>query len=345
MAVDGVQRRLALVQALADGAWHSGETIAEAMGVSRTAVWKHAAHLPDWGLELESAAGQGYRLRGALSLLNEAELRAALPPATRAELRELQIAAELPSTNAALLERTPATLPPGQFDLCLAEFQTAGRGRRGRNWVSPFASGLCFSLAWAFAELPAGIGALSLATGVAVRRALMTLGTADRVQLKWPNDLLVDGRKLGGILLELRAEAGGPAYVVIGIGLNLDLPPETRAAIARERAESGGQGLEVTDLAEVMDGVSPSRSLLAATLTAELHAMLVQFTREGFAPFHAEWSAADALRGQRVRWLAGTEPREGVAAGIAEDGALLVDTAPGRRESVHAGEVMQVRPA
>lgn len=333
MAAEGLQRRLALVQALADGAWHSGETIAETLGVSRTAVWKHAAHLADWGLTLESAAGQGYRLAQPLSLLDAKALREALDPNARAAVREVEVHAELASTNAHLLAVN--TLAPGQFDVCLAEYQTAGRGRRGRAWQSPFAAGLCFSLSWAFATLPPGLGALSLATGVAVRRTLARFGLAAPVQLKWPNDLLVDGHKLGGILLELRAEAGGPAYIVLGIGLNVQVPAATREAVA-------ATGLQLTDLAALADAL-PSRTALAAALASELHAMLVQFTAEGFAPFHAEWSAVDALAGGEVRWMEGTNERTGTACGIALDGALQVRTAQGQLEPVYAGEVQQMR--
>ena len=339
MAAEGTQRRLALVQALKDGAWHSGETIAAAMGVSRTAVWKHAAHLPDWGLELESAAGQGYRLPRPLSLLDATALRDALDTPARTAARDVQVHAELASTNAHLLAVN--TLVPGAFDLCLAEYQTAGRGRRGRAWQSPFAAGLCFSLSWAFSTLPPGLGALSLATGVAVRRTLARFGLAGPVQLKWPNDLLVHGQKLGGILLELRAEAGGPAYVVLGIGLNVQVPAATREAVA-------ATGLELTDLEAVASSVAegrglPTRTALAAALASELHAMLVQFTAEGFAPFHAEWSGADALAGSEVRWQEGERERSGTACGIALDGALQVRTAPDRVEPIYAGEVVHMR--
>jgi BirA family biotin operon repressor/biotin-[acetyl-CoA-carboxylase] ligase len=345
MAAEGLQRRLALVQALTDGAWHSGETIAEAMGVSRTAVWKHAAHLTDWGLALESAAGQGYRLAQPLSLLDAAALHAALDAPAREAVRHVEVHAELASTNAHLLAVN--TLAPGQFDVCLAEYQTAGRGRRGRAWQSPFAAGLCFSLSWAFSTLPPGLGALSLATGVAVRRTLARFGLAAPVQLKWPNDLVVIDQKttpknihatthkLGGILLELRAEAGGPAYIVLGIGLNVQVPAATREAVA-------ATGLQLTDLAALAD-VLPSRTALAAALASELHAMLVQFTAEGFAPFHAEWSAVDALAGCEVRWLEGERERTGTACGIALDGALQVRTAQGQVEPVYAGEVLQMR--
>jgi BirA family biotin operon repressor/biotin-[acetyl-CoA-carboxylase] ligase len=206
----------------------------------------------------------------------------------------------------------------------------------------------------AFCSLTAKARACALATGVAVRRTLARFGLAAPVQLKWPNDLLVNGQKLGGILLELRAEAGGPAYVVLGIGLNVQVPAATREAVA-------ATGLELTDLEAVAttvasaaaqakpDGASPinptlpTRTALAAALASELHAMLVQFTAEGFAPFHAEWSGADALAGSEVRWQEGDRERSGTACGIALDGALQVRTAPGRVEPIYAGEVVHMR--
>ncbi len=343
-AVDAHLRRLALVQGLADGAWHSGEALAAALGVSRTAVWKHAGQLAEWGLELESEAGRGYRLSRPVSLLDGAGLRAALAPACAASLRTLTVAPELGSTNAELL--AVKDLPVGQFDLCLAEFQSAGRGRRGRVWQSPFAAGLCLSLSWTFRELPAGLGALSLATGVAVRQALASCQLAAGVRLKWPNDLLQAGRKLGGVLIELRAEAGGPAYVVIGVGLNVDLPPATREAVA-------ATGLALADLTEsaLQLGLAlPSRTRLAATLAQELHAMLVQFSAAGFAPFREAWSGVDALLDQPVRLVEAAGERRGIARGIDSDGALRVEFAAAGAgmqptvERVMAGEVMHLRP-
>lgn len=332
------------MQGLADGAWHSGEVLALALGVSRTAVWKHAGQLAEWGLELEREAGRGYRLSRPVSLLDADALRAALSPACAAALRTLTVAPELGSTNAELL--AVKDLPVGQFDMCLAEFQSAGRGRRGRVWQSPFASGLCLSLSWTFRELPAGLGALSLATGVAVREALAACQLAESVRLKWPNDLLQSGRKLGGILIELRAEAGGPAYVVIGVGLNVDLPPVTRATVA-------ATGLPVADLAESAASLGqplPSRTLLAAMLAQQLHAMLVQFSAAGFAPFRDAWADVDALLDQPVRLLEAAGERHGIARGIDSDGALRVEFAAAGAgmqptvERVIAGEVMHLRP-
>jgi len=165
-----VNRRLELLRRLADGREHSGEALAVALEVSRAAVWKQVRRLEDWGLQIEAVPGRGYRLTRPVNLLDERALREALPEAAAARLRTLTVAAELKSTNTALLAVND--LPPGRFDACLAEFQSRGRGRRGRDWVAPFASGLCLSVNWSFAEVPPRVSALSLAVGVAITRAL-----------------------------------------------------------------------------------------------------------------------------------------------------------------------------
>jgi BirA family biotin operon repressor/biotin-[acetyl-CoA-carboxylase] ligase len=324
-------RRAELVRLLADGGCHSGEALAQALGVTRAAVSKQARALQGWGLEVESVPRRGHRLAQPLDLLDAAAIRAAFAPATAARLRHLQVHDETDSTNSRLLAVTD--LPAGRFDACLAEFQTAGRGRRGRGWVAPFASGLCLSFAWSFREPPRELASLSLAVGVAVLRALTGVGVHG-VQLKWPNDLLLGGRKLGGILCELRAEAAGPAYVVAGLGLNVRLPAAVRERILADAPATGA--LEPASLADA--GVPPSRSLLATRLLDALAAMAVEFERTGLASFHAEWSAADALAGRAVRVLAHAGERGGVARGIAPDGTLLVEM-EGRLERVASGEV------
>lgn len=324
-------RRVELVRRLADGALHSGEVLAAELGVTRAAVSKQARALRSWGLAVESAPRRGHRLVQPLDLLESSAMVPALAPATRDRLRRLETHDEIESTNSRLLE--VADLPAGRFDACLAEYQSAGRGRRGRGWIAPFGSGLCLSYAWLFREPPGELAALSLAAGVAALRALAACGVTG-VRLKWPNDLLLDGGKLGGILCELRAEAAGPAYVVIGLGLNVRLPAEARARIADASAADGG--LAPASLCDA--GAPPSRNLLAARLLDALTAMVLEFEQRGFAPFHAEWSDADALAGCAVRVLAPRGERAGVALGIAGDGALLLEI-DGRREHVTSGEV------
>jgi BirA family biotin operon repressor/biotin-[acetyl-CoA-carboxylase] ligase len=324
-------RRGELVRRLADGRFHSGEALAAELGVTRAAVSKQVRALRAWGLEVESAPRRGHRLAQPLDLLSAAAIRAALAPATLARLRRLDVHDETDSTNSRLLALTD--LPAGRFDACFAEFQSAGRGRRGRDWLAPFASGLCLSYAWLFREPPAELSSLSLAVGVAALRALEGCGVAG-VRLKWPNDLVADDRKLGGILCELRAEAAGPAYVVIGLGLNVALPEAVRTQIAAAGAATGG--LPPTSLVE--RGPAPSRNRLAVALLEALTAMVDEFEARGFAPFHGEWSHADALAGRAVRVLAQRAERAGIARGIAPDGALLVEI-DGRAERVTSGEV------
>lgn len=271
------------------------------------------------------------RLADPVELLDAAAIRRALSQFAAGRLRGLEIHQEIASTNDRLFAATD--LPAGRFDACLAEFQTAGRGRRGRQWLAPLASGLCLSLNWNFREAPAALGALSLAAGVAILRALRQFGIAG-LSLKWPNDVMHGGGKLGGILIDMRGDAAGPAYVVIGIGLNLRLPQELRAEL---RAE----GVEAADLAELA-GAVPRRNALAAALVNELALALEEFSGRGLAGFSDEWRAADALVDRRVCILQGSQALEGLARGVDTDGALLVD-AGGTRRRIFSGEV-SVRP-
>jgi len=329
---DALNRRLDVLRLLADGREQSGESLAAALDISRAAVWKHVQQLGQWGLEVEAVAGRGYRLSRPLDLLDPAAVLESLPLLARERLRNLSVLDETGSTNEVL--SAVDDLPPGRLDACLAEFQTRGRGRRGRSWIAPFGSGVCLSVGWCFAEAPAQLSALSLAAGVGARRALGQCGV-DGITLKWPNDVLHDGRKLGGILCELRGEAAGPAYVVVGLGLNVDLPP-----VAHEAILAGG--LQPVSLADLVEDV-PSRSRLAGALIGQLALAMEEFGRAGFAPFYDEWQAVDALRSRPVRIDRAGRSMDGVARGIDADGALLFD-AGGRLERVVSGEV-SVRPA
>ena len=324
-------RRGALLRLLADGRLHSGEELAARLAITRAAVWKQSRQLVDWGIELQATPGRGYRLAQPLDLFDINAIRAALPQFTAGRLRNLEVHEALPSTSDHLL--AVAELPAGRFDACLAEFQGAGRGRRGRRWLAPFASGLCLSVNWTFRDAPAALGALSLASGVAILRALRSLAVGG-LALKWPNDIVHGGRKLGGVLVDLRGEAAGPAYVVIGAGINVRLS-------ARIRAELRAEGIEATDLAE-LQAAPPARSTIAAALISELALTLEEFAGRGLAAFQDEWRAADALVDRPVRVLQGAEVLEGLARGIDGDGALQLDVA-GVRRRILSGEVT-VRP-
>jgi len=320
-----------LLVLLADGRLRSGEWLAKELNVSRAAVWKGVERLRALGVEVQALPRRGYCLAAPVELLDARRIGAELVFHRKAQLRELKLLFEIDSTNARLLAAAPP--PLGVADACMAELQHTGRGRRGRRWIAPFGSGIALSLAWTFSDGGSGLSALSLAVGVAVSRALTRAGAAG-VVLKWPNDICFEDRKMGGVLIELRAEAGGPAHVVIGVGLNVILTAAARGAI-----EAGG-----TRAAAVADACAgaPSRNLIAGAILDELLSMLGQFEREGFAAFRDAWSALDALGGRAARVLLGDTAICGTARGVDLDGALLLETADGPRRFVSGEASLRV---
>lgn len=307
--------REALLAQLADGYFHSGQTLADALGVSRAAVWQHIRRLATLGLDIHRVPGRGYRLAAPLELLQSGRIAATLPPAARRLLRGLHVLLETDSTSERLLqdaEPAPAA--------CFAEYQTAGRGRRGRQWVTPLGGQLAFSVSWVFASLPPDFSALALAVGIGVATALRAEG-ADNVALKWPNDLVAGGRKLGGILVEVTGEPPGRTRVVAGIGINWRVPAELLASL----------GQPACDLAGLCGGDPPARNRLAATCLASVLAVFDRFAQAGFRDFRQQWPEFDALRGREITVLLDNEQVEGRAAGIDAAGALKVETTAGLR--------------
>ncbi len=312
---------------LADGRFHSGEALARTLGVSRSAIWKAVAALKSQGSELHAVRNRGYRLAHGSEPLDAVKIRARLAREARERVAGIDAAWSINSTNTALLKRAnPAN---GTAEVLLAEYQTAGRGRRGRAWLAPPGGAICLSMSWTFREVPQDLGALGLVIGVCVLRALRAQGV-DAVTLKWPNDLLIGERKLGGVLIDLRAESTGPACVVIGIGLNLALGP----ALLRRIAESG---TAATDLASAVQPV-PARNAVAAALVSACVGGLLEFEREGLKPFIEEFRGADALRGRTVNVSAADGVARGVARGIDLRGALMVETPHGIRRFI-SGDV------
>jgi BirA family biotin operon repressor/biotin-[acetyl-CoA-carboxylase] ligase len=316
---------------LCDGEFHSGEDLARTLGVTRSAVWKAANALRDLDAPLEAVRNRGYRFPVAGEPLAAARIREGISRGVRDRLLQLDVAWSTSSTNTELVER--ANPPLGRSEVLLAEFQTAGRGRRGRTWLAPPGGAVCLSLSWTFPEVPRDAGALSLAIGVCVLRALEARGVTD-VRLKWPNDVLIGDRKLGGILIELRAESAGPACAVVGIGLNVALGAELLEQIA-------ATGLRAVDLASVTKAAI-SRNAIASSVIEACVGGLLQFEQEGLRPFTDEWRHADALRGRPVNVQAGEENVRGLARGIDLSGALLVETPHGLKK-FFSGEVT-VRP-
>ncbi|MEO7207444.1 MAG: biotin--[acetyl-CoA-carboxylase] ligase [Steroidobacteraceae bacterium] len=304
-----------LLVLLADGEVHSGESLAAQLGQTRAAVWKGVERLRAVGIEIEALARRGYRLPRPVELLDTGRIRRELADDRKRHLRNLELLFEVGSTNTRLLGSEPP--PPSAADVCIAELQHAGRGRLGRRWVASFGGGIAMSLGWTCSDVVRTLPALSLGVGVAVSKALARAGAAG-ITLKWPNDIWFEDRKLGGVLIELRAEAGGPAHVVIGVGVNVSLPVEIRREI-----ETGG-----TAAAAVADACQEpvSRNMVAGAILDELLSMLLQYERFGFAAFRDAWAALDGLNGRAAQVVVGDSAVSGIARGVDADGALLLET-------------------
>ena len=320
----------AVLTLLADGHWHSGVALADALGLSRAAIWKQVRALRALGLAVFAERSRGYRLERSLDLLSVTGIRSGLVPTAREALESLDVLVVTTSTNECLTAR-PAP-PPGRMWAVAAEYQTGGRGRRGRRWLSPPGHGVCLSISWCFEIVPGDLPALSLVVGVAVANALEELGLGG-VQLKWPNDVMAGGGKLGGILVEVSGEPAGPLRVVIGIGLNIRPIPGLAAALRQEGGDVAAVALD-----ELFPGIRLERNALVVALLNALHPGLRQFADAGCRDFLAAWRRRDYLAGRAVVVTRGGETVQGFARGIADDGALLVEAA-GRILPVLAGDV------
>jgi BirA family biotin operon repressor/biotin-[acetyl-CoA-carboxylase] ligase len=307
---------------LSDGRFHSGEAISRSLGKSRAALSEALKLAPELGIEIFSVPGRGYRLAEPLEFFDADALARALEGSGV----RVEVVDEVESTSTRLLSQAAAGAASGA---CLAaEWQSAGRGRRGRSWVSSLGGSITFSLLWRFERGAGHLAGLSLTVGTAVARALASQGVS-RVQVKWPNDVVVDFRKLAGILVETTGDLQGPSVAVIGIGVNYRLGERTL-----ERIDQA-----VTDVAGC-SSPAPSRNALLAAMLRELAAALRRFEREGFAAERDAWRALHAYQGRPVRVLPPTEaPYEATVADVGPDGALIVTLPDGRSLALASAEI------
>jgi len=312
-----------LLSVLADGEFHSGEELGGLLGVSRAAVWKQLQKLEELSLSIEAQKGRGYRVVGGLDLLNRELIAQHADQALQAILERMEIFGVLDSTNLQAAKRI--AMGPAHQYCCTAEQQTAGRGRRGRQWLSPFGRSLYCSLVWEFSNGAAALEGLSLCIGVAVANALSEAGV-DGISLKWPNDVLLDGEKLGGILLEMQGDPAGVCQVIIGVGLNMQLQEVDSAVVTQPWADLSAYP------------IGSDRNRMLALLLNALFAALTQYSRQGFSPFRDQWQALDAFRGQSVKVQLGEEWLFGTEDGVNPDGGLRLITDSGVRV-FHGGEV------
>lgn len=313
---------------LSSGEFLSGQLIADTLGVSRTAVWKQLKKLEDLGLAIESVKGRGYRIPGGLELLDEAQIKTGLTAQSETLLSHIVVDEITDSTNAEALRRVAQGAGSGV--VCTAEQQSSGRGRRGRSWVSPFARNVYVSLIGEFTQGAAALEGMSLAVGVGVARALESCGISG-VQLKWPNDILYEGTKLGGILLEMVGDAAGSCQLAIGVGLNVAMPVDAAQSI-------GQDWTDVRSIADARGIVCPGRNDLLSALLNELLPLIADFEGEGFAPWRQSWEALDAHAGKQVILSSGNGQMAGVARGVNERGALQLETSLGI-QSIFGGEI------
>lgn len=311
---------LKLVALLADGEFHSGEQLGEQLGMSRAAINKHVNTLKEWGIDVFTVTGKGYSLAAKMQLLNEQAINAQL------ENGRLAVVPVIDSTNQYLLDRMNS-LQSG--DACVAEYQQAGRGRRGRQWFSPFGANLYLSMYWRLEQGPAAAMGMSLVIGIVLAEALQELG-APAIRVKWPNDIYLDDRKLAGILIELTGKTGEAAQIVIGAGINLAM-----RAPAPDVITQGWINLQEA-------GVTIDRNALSALVVNKMRAALFAFEQDGLHPFVERWAALDNFINRPVKLLIGDREIYGIARGIDAQGGLILEQ-DGVQKSWVGGEI-SLRP-
>ncbi|MEQ1636778.1 MAG: bifunctional biotin--[acetyl-CoA-carboxylase] ligase/biotin operon repressor BirA [Methylococcales bacterium] len=324
--MDFSDKQRQLLQLLADGHFHSGSALASYLGLSRSAVWKNTQALLAVGLEVLAIRGKGYRLEAPLSLLNVGAIEAELTPFTHSKLGVIEIFEQCESTNSYLMLKARQ----GEIanKVCLAEYQAAGKGRRGRQWVAPFGQNIILSLLWRFELVTSAIAGLSLAIGVAVVRALRAEGIAD-VGLKWPNDIYWQDRKLGGILIEVVGEANGPCTVVVGLGLNGFLPAKAAEGINQAWV----------DLKHITGQTTLNRNRLTAGLLNALITVLAEFEHTGLLDYLHEWRSYDCMLNKTVTVLLYNQALKGIVKGINDEGLLLLQGQAGQLQAFASGEI------
>jgi BirA family biotin operon repressor/biotin-[acetyl-CoA-carboxylase] ligase len=321
-----------LLNLLADGEFHSGEILADRLGVSRASVFNSLAKVADSGVVLQRVRGRGYRLARPWHRLERSEVLRQL--GKDAAQFNLEILPQAASSNTLLLQRAGLDVADGgapSGSVLAVELQTAGRGRMGRIWHTGVGTALTFSLLWRFNCGLNALSGLSLGVGLAVVRALKKLGTQD-VRLKWPNDILTGQGKLAGVLIEAQGDMLGPSTVVIGIGLNYTMP----ANLARQIDQ------QTSALEEVCAAMPTRNQLLAATLL-ELAQALQQFEQGGFAALRSEWEQCHIHQNKPIQMqMANGQMVSGIARGVSDSGELCLETAKGLQR-FNSGEVKGMR--
>ncbi|HBC7431764.1 TPA: bifunctional biotin--[acetyl-CoA-carboxylase] ligase/biotin operon repressor BirA [Providencia rettgeri] len=315
---------LQLIDILADAQVHSGEQLGEQLGMTRSAINKHIKTLRFWGLNIETIAGKGYKLPYQINLLSEEAIK------NQIDGVDIIVEPVIDSTNQYMLERI-AELKSG--DTCLAEYQSAGRGRRGRQWISPFGCNLYLSMYWKLEQGPAAAVGLSLVVGIVIAEVLNRI-SQEKVKVKWPNDLYMNDKKLAGILVELTGKTGDAAHIIIGVGINIGMNNNNI-----ESSKSITQ--EWSSLRDEVENIE--RNELSANIIKSLRESLVIFENEGLKPFLERWFKLDNFLNRSVKLLIGNDIITGIERGVNDQGALLLQKDNGEIIPYIGGEI-SLRP-
>lgn len=308
---------------MVDGKFHSVTKLAQNLKISHTAISKQVNLLKQLGLRFSAVTGKGYCLENSLELLSHCSILAALKPAVAAQVSLLHIHDTLASTNDFLF----AQASNNSVEICLAESQSSGKGRHGRQWISPFGSNIYLSIVWQYSQGLNAISGLSLGVGVAIIRTLKQVGF-NQIGLKWPNDIFWQQQKLGGILVEVKGDAQGSCTVVVGIGINLALSFRDAVNINQPWV----------DLKSINKGITPPRNWLIATMINQLIPVMTNFEIAGISTLADEWRKFDCLRGRQIKLTIGTDKIIGTAQGIDSQGLLILRLPNGNLAHFASGE-------
>ncbi len=311
---------LQIIDILSDAQIHSGEQLGKKLGMTRAAINKHIKTLRSWGLDIQTVTGKGYKLPYTVNLLDQSIIKD--------QIHDANIIVEpvIDSTNQYMLDRIP-DLTSG--DTCLAEYQSAGRGRRGRQWLSPFGCNLYLSMYWKLEQGPAAAIGLSLVVGIIIAETLNKL-SKNKVKVKWPNDLYMNDKKLAGILVELTGKTGDAAHVIIGVGINIGMDKNNIENNNKINQQWSSLRDEVKNI---------ERNQLSINIIQALRESLVLFEKEGLTPFLDRWFELDNFLNRKIKLLIGNDIIQGVERGVNEQGALMLQKENGEIVPYIGGEI------
>lgn len=312
-----------ILQILSDGNFHSGETLGKKLTLTRSAIWKLIKKIKQLGIEIESKTNLGYRIVNGLELLDKKNIISFLSKENNESTKHIAIFDELTSTNTYLEQQQNLS----DVSIVFAEYQSVGKGRLGRKWNSPFGQNIYLSIRANFSKNVTDLSCLSLVAAITVIQTLNAYGISNDIGIKWPNDILWQGKKLAGVLVEVFGELHHAYTAIIGIGLNVMM---SKPNLSLEQSWC--------DIFQITNSV-PKRNKLAGLLLNQLLLNINKFQEAGFKPFIELWEKYDLVKGKTVTLISGAKKISGIALGIDNNGRFLLQDSKGNILSFTSGEV------